>query len=42
MRFSRFDSELLSALPASLPRTDHRTPATSDVPPIPPELAAGE
>jgi hypothetical protein len=25
------------ALPASLPRNDHRTPATSDVPPIPPK-----
>ena len=27
---------LLSRLPASLPRNEHRTPTTSDVPPIPP------
>src|SRR4029453_13561293 len=32
----------LRTLPASLPRNDHRTPATSDVPPTPPaEPGAG-
>ena len=33
---SRARSLRLRALPASLPRNDHRTPATSGVPPIPP------
>jgi peptide-methionine (R)-S-oxide reductase len=37
---SRARSLQLRTLPASLPRNDHRTPATSDIPPDPPSSLA--